>query len=39
MEQSALSHQIRVLRHPGLISGTREGKHITCRHDDGRVAR
>jgi hypothetical protein len=27
------------MRHPGLISSTHEGKHISCRHDDGHVAR
>jgi DNA-binding transcriptional ArsR family regulator len=38
MEQSAVSHQLRVLRHLGLISGTREGKHISYRLYDGHVA-
>jgi DNA-binding transcriptional ArsR family regulator len=38
MEQSAVSHQLRVLRHLGLIVGNREGKHISYRLYDGHVA-
>ena len=28
MEQSAVSHQLRVLRHLGLVVGTRQGRHV-----------
>jgi DNA-binding transcriptional ArsR family regulator len=38
MEQSAVSHQLRVLRHLGLIAGTRDGKHISYRLYDAHVA-
>ena len=35
MEQSAVSHQLRVLRHLGLVVGEREGRQIRYRlHDD-----
>lgn len=38
MEQSAVSHQLRVLRHLGLIAGEREGKHVHYRLYDTHVA-
>jgi DNA-binding transcriptional ArsR family regulator len=38
MEQSAVSHQLRVLRHLGLITGARDGKHISYRLYDSHVA-
>jgi ArsR family transcriptional regulator, nickel/cobalt-responsive transcriptional repressor len=38
MEQSAVSHQLRVLRHLDLIVGIRGGKHISYRLYDGHVA-
>jgi ArsR family transcriptional regulator, nickel/cobalt-responsive transcriptional repressor len=28
MEQSAMSHQLRLLRNPGLVTGTRSGRSI-----------
>ncbi|MEJ2871479.1 metalloregulator ArsR/SmtB family transcription factor [Actinomycetospora sp. OC33-EN08] len=35
MEQSAVSHQLRVLRHLGLVVGERHGRQIRYRlHDD-----
>jgi ArsR family transcriptional regulator, nickel/cobalt-responsive transcriptional repressor len=35
MEQSAVSHQLRVLRHLGLVVGDRDGRQIRYRlHDD-----
>jgi ArsR family transcriptional regulator, nickel/cobalt-responsive transcriptional repressor len=35
MEQSAVSHQLRVLRHLGLVVGERDGRQIRYRlHDD-----
>lgn len=38
MEQSAVSHQLRVLRHLGLIIGSRDGKHVRYRLYDTHVA-
>lgn len=38
MEQSAVSHQLRVLRHLGLITGSRDGKHVRYRLYDAHVA-
>lgn len=38
MEQSAVSHQLRVLRHLGLVVGTRDGKSIRYRLHDEHVA-
>ena len=38
MEQSAVSHQLRVLRHLGLITGDRDGKHVRYRLYDAHVA-
>lgn len=29
MEQPAVSQQLRVLRHLGFVTGTREGRHVT----------
>jgi DNA-binding transcriptional ArsR family regulator len=35
MEQSAVSHQLRVLRHLGWVTGTREGRRVVYElHDD-----
>src|SRR3984893_12050689 len=35
MEQSAVSHQLRLLRNLGLVTGTRSGKSIVyCLYDD-----
>ena len=35
MEPSAVSHQLRVLRHCGLVDGERSGRHIVYRlHDE-----
>jgi DNA-binding transcriptional ArsR family regulator len=35
MEQSACSHQLRLLRNLGLVTGTRQGRHIVyALHDD-----
>jgi DNA-binding transcriptional ArsR family regulator len=35
MEQSAVSHQLRVLRHLGWVSGTRDGRRVVYElHDD-----
>ncbi|GLZ48876.1 transcriptional regulator [Actinomycetospora sp. NBRC 106375] len=38
MEQSAVSHQLRVLRHLGLVTGTRAGRSISYELHDGHVA-
>jgi len=35
MEQSAVSHQLRILRHLGLVAGERDGRRIVYTlHDD-----
>ena len=35
MEQSAVSHQLRLLRHLGLVARAREGRHVAyLLHDD-----
>lgn len=35
MEPSAVSHQLRLLRHLGLVSGRREGRNVVyALHDD-----
>lgn len=35
MEQSAVSHQLRTLRHLGLVVGERQGRHVVyALHDD-----
>jgi ArsR family transcriptional regulator, nickel/cobalt-responsive transcriptional repressor len=35
MEQSAVSHQLRVLRHLGWVTGTRDGRRVVYElHDD-----
>jgi DNA-binding transcriptional ArsR family regulator len=39
MEQSAVSHQLRVLRHLGLVEGTRHGKTTVYALYDNHVAR
>jgi ArsR family transcriptional regulator, nickel/cobalt-responsive transcriptional repressor len=39
MEQSAVSHQLRMLRHLGLVAGTRHGKTTTYALYDDHVAR
>jgi DNA-binding transcriptional ArsR family regulator len=39
MEQSAVSHQLRMLRHLGLVEGTREGKTTVYALYDDHVAR
>jgi ArsR family transcriptional regulator, nickel/cobalt-responsive transcriptional repressor len=39
MEQSAVSHQLRMLRHLGLVEGTREGKTTVYALFDDHVAR
>jgi DNA-binding transcriptional ArsR family regulator len=39
MEQSAVSHQLRVLRHLGLVEGTRHGKTTVYALYDDHVAR
>lgn len=39
MEQSAVSHQLRVLRQLGFVVGTRQGKQISYRLFDQHVAR
>jgi len=39
MEQSAVSHQLRMLRHLGLVSGTRHGKATVYALYDDHVAR
>ncbi|WP_424922901.1 ArsR/SmtB family transcription factor [Actinomycetospora succinea] len=39
MEQSAVSHQLRVLRQLGFVVGTRQGKQISYRLFDRHVAR
>jgi ArsR family transcriptional regulator, nickel/cobalt-responsive transcriptional repressor len=38
MEQSAVSHQLRLLRNLGLVTGTRSGKSITYALYDNHVA-
>jgi DNA-binding transcriptional ArsR family regulator len=38
MEQSAVSHQLRLLRHLGLVTGTRSGKNIVYALYDNHVA-
>ncbi|GAA1883716.1 metalloregulator ArsR/SmtB family transcription factor [Lapillicoccus jejuensis] len=38
MEQSAVSHQLRLLRHLGLVEGTRSGRSISYRLYDDHVA-
>jgi ArsR family transcriptional regulator, nickel/cobalt-responsive transcriptional repressor len=38
MEQSAVSHQLRLLRNLGLVSGTRSGRSIVYRLYDTHVA-
>ncbi|HEY0936322.1 MAG TPA: helix-turn-helix domain-containing protein [Trebonia sp.] len=38
MEQSAVSHQLRVLRHLGLVAGTRNGKSTVYALYDNHVA-
>jgi DNA-binding transcriptional ArsR family regulator len=39
MEQSAVSHQLRLLRHLGLVEGTRQGKTTVYALYDDHVAR
>ncbi len=39
MEQSAVSHQLRMLRHLGLVAGTRHGKTTVYALYDDHVAR
>jgi len=39
MEQSAVSHQLRLLRHLGLVAGTRDGKTTVYALYDNHVAR
>ena len=38
MEQSAVSHQLRLLRNLGLVTGARSGKHIIYSLHDNHVA-
>jgi len=38
MEQSAVSHQLRLLRHLGLVTGTRQGKNTVYALYDSHVA-
>lgn len=38
MEQSAVSHQLRLLRHLGLVTGTRQGKNTLYALYDNHVA-
>src|SRR6476661_7174453 len=38
MEQSAVSHQLRLLRHLGLVEGTRSGRHIVYSLYDNHVS-
>lgn len=38
LEQSAVSHQLRLLRMMGLVTATRQGRHITYRLFDNHVA-
>lgn len=38
MEQSAVSHQLRLLRALGLVSGTRRGRHVVYSLYDNHVA-
>src|SRR6202049_562526 len=39
MEQSAVSHQLRMLRHLGLVTGRRTGRTVTYALFDNRAAR
>lgn len=38
MQQSAVSHQLRVLRHLGLVVGERRGRHVVYALHDPHVA-
>jgi DNA-binding transcriptional ArsR family regulator len=38
MAQSAVSHQLRILRNLGLVEGDREGRHVVYRLYDDHVA-
>jgi DNA-binding transcriptional ArsR family regulator len=38
MEQSAVSHQLRLLRTLGLVTGRRDGRHVVYRLYDDHVA-
>jgi len=38
MEQPAVSHQLRILRDLGLVSGSRNGRHVTYNLHDSHVA-
>jgi DNA-binding transcriptional ArsR family regulator len=38
MEQSAVSHQLRLLRHLGMVAGTRQGKNTSYALYDNHVA-
>ena len=38
MEQSAVSHQLRILRHLGLVIGERRGRHVVYALHDSHVA-
>jgi DNA-binding transcriptional ArsR family regulator len=38
MAQSAVSHQLRLLRHLGLVEGERDGRHVIYRLFDDHVA-
>lgn len=38
MEQSAVSHQLRLLRHLGLVVGERRGRHVAYALHDSHVA-
>jgi DNA-binding transcriptional ArsR family regulator len=38
MEQSAVSHQLRILRHLGLVIGERRGRHVVYGLHDSHVA-
>ncbi|WP_328586896.1 ArsR/SmtB family transcription factor [Tersicoccus phoenicis] len=38
MEQSAVSHQLRMLRHLGLVQGRRSGRSVTYALHDNHVA-
>nr|WP_084315905.1 ArsR family transcriptional regulator [Actinospica robiniae] len=38
MEQPAVSHQLRLLRHLGLVTGTRQGKNTLYARYDNHVA-
>lgn len=39
MEQSAVSHQLRLLRHLGLVASQRRGRHVVYALHDDHVAR